>query len=153
MDFTLDRKTIERLDLTGIQSVIADLSRDPIAQARQLNFQFDYPRDESDPRELSEIEEVRLWFMRLDARYPWLPYFLNWRAGELTRYAAMLVPHRFERQEGLVFNTEALQIFVLHKVFTVHDWLSAQKIQNHADLRYMAQTLGFDLDPAFFTLL
>lgn len=32
--------------------------------------------------------------MRLDAAYPWLPVLLDWRAGELARYAAMLVPHQ-----------------------------------------------------------
>jgi hypothetical protein len=47
-----------------------------------------------DPRELSEFPDIRLWFLRLDATYPWLPVLLDWRAGELARYAAMLVPHQ-----------------------------------------------------------
>jgi hypothetical protein len=151
--FTLAKSTADCLDLSTIAPVIDQLSADPLRQARQLSFQFDYPRAEDDPRELAEIEEIRLWFLRLDVRYPWLPYFLDWRAGELTRYAAMLVPHRFEARDGLVFNVEALELFVLAKVFAVHDWLATQGIQNNADLRYMAQSLGYDLEASFFTLL
>ena len=42
----------------------------------KLSFAVDYPRDANDPRELSEVPEVRLWFIRLDSHYPWLPLFL-----------------------------------------------------------------------------
>lgn len=52
------------------------------------------PDDPFDPRELSEMPDIRLWFVRLDETYPWLPIVLDWRAGELARYAAMLVPHQ-----------------------------------------------------------
>jgi len=151
VQFTLDAPTIDRLDLTGLGAVLSQLT--PDRHARTLSFGFDYPLAEDDPRELSEIEEVRLWFIRADSQYPWLPYFLNWREGELTRYAAMLVPHRFDRKEGLIFNTEALQIFVFQKIFVVDAWLKSQNLQNDADLRYLAQSLGFDLEPAFFGLL
>ncbi|WP_245395429.1 CRR6 family NdhI maturation factor [Anthocerotibacter panamensis] len=153
MNFTLDQATIHRLDLSGVRPLIEELACDPIRSARQFSFQIDYPRPEDDPREFSEIEDIRLWFIRLDAVYPWLPYLLNWKSGELTRYAAMLVPHRFDRREGIIFSDDALSLFVLSKVFSVHHWLMGHKIQNNADLRYMAQTLGFDLDPAFFSLL
>lgn len=61
----------------------------------RVGFVFDYTRDDPlDPRELSELPDVRLWFVRLDTAYPWLPAVLDWRAGELGRYAAMLVPHQ-----------------------------------------------------------
>ncbi len=153
MNFTLTQDSVHRLDLTLIQPVIEVLVGDPLKYARQLRFEFDYPRADDDPRELSEIEEIRLWFIRLDSAYPWLPYFLNWRDGELTRYAAMLVPHRFDHNEGLIFNPEALEIFVMHKIFSVHHWLQACHIANNADLRHMAQTLGYDLDLSFFDLL
>lgn len=60
-----------------------------------VGFTINYKReDPSDPRELSEFPDIRLWFVRLDASYPWLPVVLDWRAGELARYAAMLVPHQ-----------------------------------------------------------
>lgn len=56
-----------------------------------LEYENDDPLD---PRELSELPDIRLWFVRLDAAYPWLPIVVDWRAGELVRYAAMLVPHQ-----------------------------------------------------------
>jgi len=37
---------------------------------------------------------LRLWFLRLDATYPWSPVLMYWRAGELACYAAMLVLHQ-----------------------------------------------------------
>lgn len=62
---------------------------------RTIGFTINYTReDPRDPRELSEFPDIRLWFVRLDAVYPWLPVLLDWRAGELARYAAMLVPHQ-----------------------------------------------------------
>lgn len=62
---------------------------------RTIGFTINYTReDPNDPRELSEFPDLRLWFLRLDATYPWLPVLLDWRAGELARYAAMLVPHQ-----------------------------------------------------------
>ena len=62
---------------------------------RTIGFTINYTReDQNDPRELSEFPDIRLWFVRLDAAYPWLPVLLDWRAGELARYAAMLVPHQ-----------------------------------------------------------
>lgn len=62
---------------------------------RTIGFTINYTREDPyDTRELSEIPDVRLWFVSLDAAYPWLPVLLDWRAGELARYAAMLVPHQ-----------------------------------------------------------
>lgn len=62
---------------------------------RSIGFTINYTRpDPRDPRELSEYPDIRLCFVRLDAAYPWLPVLLDWRAGELARYAAMLVPHQ-----------------------------------------------------------
>ncbi|CAL5322736.1 unnamed protein product [Camellia sinensis] len=78
---------------TGITS---PLSVDPKEYLdHTIGFTINYKReDEYDLRELSEIPEIRLWFVRLDAAYPWLPVLLDWRVGELARYAAMLVPHQ-----------------------------------------------------------
>lgn len=62
---------------------------------RTVGFVLQYEVDDPlDPRELSELPDIRLWFVRLDAAYPWLPIVVDWRAGELSRYAAMLVPHQ-----------------------------------------------------------
>lgn len=62
---------------------------------RTVGFVLEYENDDPfDPRELSELPDIRLWFVRLDAAYPWLPIVVDWRAGELSRYAAMLVPHQ-----------------------------------------------------------
>ncbi|KAJ1385883.1 Protein chlororespiratory reduction 6 [Sesbania bispinosa] len=84
---------------------------------RTIGFTINYTKeDPRDPRELSEYPDIRLWFVRLDATYPWLPVLLDWRAGELARYAAMLVPHQMNMKMGVVFNPEALELFVMKKV-------------------------------------
>lgn len=62
---------------------------------RTIGFTIKYKREDPyDQREVSEFPEIRLWYVRLDATYPWLPLLLDWRAGELARYTAMLVPHQ-----------------------------------------------------------
>jgi hypothetical protein len=118
-----------------------------------LKFTIDYQRDPLDPRELSEIPEVRLWFIRLDARYPYLPLLLDWQAGELARYVAMLVPHQFNRKEGIQYNPEALEIWVMQRVFLLTDWLRTQRIQDRSRLKFMTQMLGYELDDGLFELL
>jgi hypothetical protein len=65
---------------------------------RTVGFTINYEREDPyDVRELSEFPDIRLWFVRLDACYPWFPVVLDWRAGELARYAAMLAPHQVTR--------------------------------------------------------
>jgi hypothetical protein len=118
-----------------------------------LRFTIDYDRDPSDPRELSEIPEIRLWFIRLDAHYPYLPLLLDWQAGELARYVAMLVPHQFSRKEGIQYNPEALEIWVMYRVFLLTDWLRTQQIEDRARLKFMTQMLGYELDDGLFELL
>ncbi|KPQ35897.1 MAG: NdhI maturation protein [Phormidesmis priestleyi Ana] len=149
----------ESLDLSPAQQVI-----DPIltnAKAAQslsdpkliFSFEINFPRQESDPRELSEIPEVRLWFIRLNAQYPWLPLYLDWESGELSRYTAMLVPHQFSTVDGIRYNPEALEIFVMSKVFVLDTWLKSQGIDGRARLKFMTQMLGYELDDALFSLL
>ncbi|WP_448561243.1 CRR6 family NdhI maturation factor [Trichothermofontia sp.] len=146
---------IECLDLTPVYQVIKPwLAAGTIAQYEQtLQFAIDFPRAPDDPRELSEIPELRLWFIRLDSCYPWFPFLLDWRSGELARYAAMLVPHQFQRVEGIRYNPEALEIFVMHKLFVLHDWLQQQALPSRNRLKAMAQLLGYELEDAFFDLL
>ncbi|MDB9512226.1 CRR6 family NdhI maturation factor [Kamptonema animale CS-326] len=152
---SLNSECINNLDLSSVQTVIEKwLEEGAIAASeQQLKFEIDYPRDPLDPRELSEIPEVRLWFIRLDASYPWLPFLLDWKGGELARYAAMLVPHQFHKKEGIQYNPEALEIFLMHKIFVLTDWLNQQGIAGKSKLMSMSQMFGYDLDDGFFDLI
>lgn len=143
------------LDLTPVQSVVDPwLQQGAIAQHEQeLQFAIDYPREPNDPRELSEIPEVRLWFVRLDAHYPWIPFLLDWEAGELARYTAMLVPHQFSRTAGIQYNPEALELFVMHKVFGMANWMQQQGTFSTTKLKFMTQMLGYELEDGLFELL
>lgn len=150
----LNLECLQQLDLSPAQTAIDSLLQLPALSADgQLRFEIDYPREPEDPRELSEIPELRLWFIRLDARYPWLPILLDWKAGELARYVAMLVPHQFHRTEGIQFNPEALEIFLMQKIFASADWLHRQGVPSKSKLMSMAQTLGYDLDESLFDLI
>lgn len=164
----LNANCLNTLDLSPVSTVIEawlQLEASSIApadkqdwqngQGKSLNlkFEIDYPRDPADPRELSEIPEIRLWFVRLDARYPWLPLVLDWEAGELGRYAAMLVPHQFSPTEGIQYNPEALEIFVMNKVFVLVDWTQQRGVFSRSRIKFMTQVLGYELDDAFFDFL
>ncbi|HAC63585.1 MAG TPA: DUF1817 domain-containing protein [Cyanothece sp. UBA12306] len=146
---------LTQLDLSPVKSIIDPiLTQGAIASYEQaFNFEIDFPRDPTDPRELSEIAEVRLWFVRLDSVYPWMPFILDAKGGELGRYVAMLVPHQFSRTEGIQYNPEALEIFVMHKLFTLSDWLKEQKIPSNFRLKSLAQLFGYDIDDGFFKLI
>lgn len=152
---SINADRINNLDLSPVQTVIDQWQAEgAIAQNEQrLQFEIEYPREEFDPREISEIPEVRLWFIRLDAYYPWLPFLLDWKVGELARYSAMLVPHQFHRTEGIQYNPEALEMFLMHKIFVLTDWLSQQGIPSKSKLMAMSQMLGYDLDDAFFDVI
>ena len=149
----LNTEHFHNLDVSPAQSVISQLlSEGAIASSeQQLNFTINYNRDPQDPRELSEIPEVRLWFIRLDSLYPWLPFLLNWKEGELARYTAMLVPHQFHRTEGVQYNPEALEIFLMQKIFVLRKWLHQQGISSKSRLMSMSQMLGYDLAEEFFS--
>lgn len=146
---------LNNLDLSPAQKVIEKLLQEGAIASReqQLRFEINYTREETDPRELSEIPEVRLWFVRLDARYPWLAFLLDWKAGELARYAAMLVPHQFSRKDGIQYNPEALEIFVMAKLFVLTDWMKNHGVESRSRLKSMAQMFGYELDDGLFDLL
>ena len=150
----LNTDCINTLDLSRAATVISQLLQSGAiaSHEQQLRFEIDYPLQPDDPRELSEIPEVRLWFIRLDSRYPWLPFLLDWKAGEFVRYAAMLVPHQFSIKEGIQYNPEALEIFLMHKLFVLTDWLQQQGIPSVSRLQSMAQLLGYELDNALFEM-
>ncbi|MBE9222638.1 CRR6 family NdhI maturation factor [Cyanobacterium stanieri LEGE 03274] len=155
IDITINNQQIETLDLSAVTEVVEDLEkREGILSAeQQIQFKIDYTLPENDPRELSEIPEIRLWFIALNALYPWFPILLNWREGELARYTAMVVPHEFKRTEGIQYNPEALDIFIMGKIFTLHQWLKSQGVTGNSRLKAMAQIFGYDLDDSFFALL
>lgn len=150
----IDTNAIAKLDLSVAKAKIADLSGDKaIAQnqdEQQLQFEIDYKREADDPRELSEIPEIRLWFIRLDAAYPWLPLLLDWRSGELARYTAMLVPHQFSRSEGIIYNPEALEIYVMQKIFVLANWCREREIPATSRLKSFAQLFGYEIEDSFF---
>jgi hypothetical protein len=143
---------LERLDLGPAIAVLTRLS-DPRDPDQTIQFQIDFPREPGDPRELSEIPEIRLWFIRLDAAYPWLPILLDWKAGELARYVAMLVPHQFHPSEGIQFNPEGLEIWVMAKIFVLQQWFKDQDKEGRSAIKAMAQTLGYELDDGLFDLI
>jgi hypothetical protein len=146
-------RQIETLDLSPVQTILeAWLSSGTLLDHEQeIRFEVDYPLDEA--VELPQIPEVRLWFIRLDSIYPWLPYWLDWRSGELTRYAAMMVPHEFSDREGIQYNPQALDLFAMHKVFAIHHWLKQQGADRSNTLKQMAELFGYELEDALFELL
>ncbi|MBE9216111.1 CRR6 family NdhI maturation factor [Plectonema cf. radiosum LEGE 06105] len=155
LTITLSSNSINSLDLSPATAVIDKiLALDNIASSeQQLCFDIQYDLEAGDPRELSEIPEVRLWFIRLDAKYPWLPFLLDWQSGEFARYAALLVPHQFNSKEGIQYNPEALEIFIMHKTFVLKDWLEQQNIPSQSRIKSMAKLLGYDLDDELFQML
>ena len=151
----LDTQAVNNLDLSTVKKPIESwLETGKIADyEQQLQFAIAYEQEADDPRELSEIPEIRLWYVRLDSVYPWLPFLLDWKTGELARYTAMLVPHQFSRTEGIIFNPEALELYVMNKIFVLSDWLQQQNIPERSRLKSMAQLFGYELDDEFFEMI
>ncbi|KAF8036724.1 hypothetical protein BT93_C2440 [Corymbia citriodora subsp. variegata] len=158
-EVVIDNDAIRRLDLspfhvaTGITSHLSAEPKDYLE--RTIGFSINYTReDPADPRELSEFPDIRLWFLRLDATYPWLPVLLDWRAGELARYAAMLVPHQMNMRMGVVFNPEALELFIMSKVMVVYTWLKKHDVPKpRLKTSDMARMLGFGIGDELFDLI
>lgn len=158
-EVVIDNDIIRQLDLVPFQSATGITSPSDVKPKelleRTIGFTINYTReDQNDPRELSEFPDIRLWFVRLDAAYPWLPVVLDWRAGELARYAAMLVPHQMSMSKGVVFNPEALALFVMKKVFIVYSWLKENDIpMPRLKTKDMARMLGFGVGDELFDLI
>ncbi|KAL8136907.1 hypothetical protein V2J09_002908 [Rumex salicifolius] len=158
-EVVIDNDTVRRLDLSPFQASTGISSPSSIEPKeyleRTIGFTINYTReDDDDLRELSEIPDIRLWFVRLDAAYPWLPVLLDWRAGELARYAAMLVPHQMSMTMGVVFNPEALELFIMKKVFVVYAWLKHHDIPKpRLKTSDMARMLGFGIGDELFDLI
>lgn len=146
-------EAIRRLDLTPLQG-LAQLGAAVLLQrGGSVRLAFDWPREADDPRELSEIPEVRLWALRADAAYPWLPLLLDRASGELTRHVAMLLPHGFSRSEGIRFAPESLELWMTHRLFQLDGWALREGLNCRQGLGQMAAVLGFELDPGFWNPL
>ena len=146
---------LQNLDLSPIEKIIEKALEEQniLNQEQQINFEINYPREPGDPRELSEISEVRLWFIRLDCRYPWLPFLLDWKSGELSRYTAMLVPHQFSKKDGIQYNPEGLEIFIMSKIFVLGEFLGKMGIPSQSRLKSMSKMFGYEIDDQFFAFL
>ncbi|GAB4828198.1 Protein CHLORORESPIRATORY REDUCTION 6, chloroplastic [Ancistrocladus abbreviatus] len=159
-EVVIDNDAIRSLDLspfqtaTGITSPSSSVDPKEYLE-RTIGFTIKYTRDDPyDQRELSEFPDIRLWFVRLDAAYPWLPVLLDWRAGELARYAAMLVPHQMSGRMGVVYNPEALELFIMNKVFVVYTWLKQNNTPKpRLKTGDMARMLGFGIGDELFDLV
>ncbi|KAJ8753259.1 hypothetical protein K2173_017877 [Erythroxylum novogranatense] len=158
-DILIDNDIIRSLDLSQFNKVTGitspSLAEPKEFLERTIGFTINYTREDPyDPRELCEFPDIRLWFVRLDATYPWLPVLLDWRAGELARYAAMLVPHQINTKMGVVFNPEALELFIMKKVFIVYTWLKKHNIPKpKLKTSDMARMLGFGIGDELFDLI
>ena len=144
---------LRQLDLSPLLPWAELAPADLVAQASSLEIRFHWPRADDDPRELSEIPELRLWSLRADAEHPWLPLLLERSTGQLTRHAAMLLPHQFNRTEGIRFAPEALELWMTHRLFGLDAWARAEGLSIRQGLGQMAAVLGFELDAEFWTLL
>ncbi len=148
----LTAKVIDQLDLSPGRQLVEAIMVNPQAAQQSVTCSIDYPRALDDPREVSELPDVRLWFVRFDAEYPWFPFFLDWRQGELARYTAMLVPHQFHPHEGIQYHEEALELFVYSKLFVLMRWLKHHQLGSTNDLRNMALVFGFEINDNFLEL-
>jgi len=147
---TASAAQIQALDLSPL-SPIASL---PLAQLLPLSGQVEltlhWLTAPEDPRELSEIPEVRLWSLRADAELPWLPLLLERSSGTLARHVAMLLPHGFSRHEGLQFAPGSLELWISHRLFQLDALARSGALDCRQGLGQMAAVLGYELDPGFW---
>ena len=147
----VSRQQIQRLDLSCLGPWMAMPVPELLAVAGTLNLQFDWSTPADDPRELSEIPEVRLWCLRADAEFPWLPLLLERAGGTLARHVAMLLPHRFSRNEGIQFAPDSLELWISHRLFQLDALARPAGMDCRQGLGQMAAVLGYELDPSFWS--
>ena len=144
---------VRQLDLSVLKPWLELAPAELLARSDQLSLSFDWPQAPEDPRELSEIAELRLWSLRADAHYPWMPLLLERSSGQLCRHVAMQLPHSFSRSEGIRFAPASLELWITHRLFGLEAWGRSQGIACRGQLTAMATVLGYDLDPHFWTAL
>jgi hypothetical protein len=144
---------IGALDLNSLLPLAQLPAKELLALSGQVDLSLEWPRPPEDPRELSEIPEVRLWSLRADALYPWLPLVLERSQGTLTRHVAMLLPHSFSRTEGIRFAPDSLELWISHRLFLLDHWAQAEGLDCRQGLGQMAAVLGFELAPSFWVAL
>ncbi|MBW4531970.1 MAG: CRR6 family NdhI maturation factor [Aphanothece saxicola GSE-SYN-MK-01-06B] len=144
---------VRGLDLSPLTALASLAPAALLTAASGLQIDFVWPRDAEDPRELSEIPELRLWSLRADALHPWLPLVLERSGGQLTRHVAMLLPHGFSPTEGIRFAPESLELWITQRLFLLDHWAAAGGIECRANLGQMAAVLGYELDPGFWSVI
>ena len=149
----IDAVAIQTLDLRALNPWMERPLINLLGDGAGLELQYNWPRDADDPRELSECSEPRLWALRADAVYPWLPLVLERSGGSLIQHVAMVVPHDFSPSEGIRFDPQALEIWITHR-FMLLDHLGQHLPRSQrGNLLQMAATIGYEVDAAFWTLL
>ncbi|BEV35812.1 CRR6 family NdhI maturation factor [Synechococcus sp. M16CYN] len=150
----IDATSIRHLDLSPLRICTDQSLNSLLDQGPILELNFHWPRDARDPRELAECPEPRLWALRADARYPWLPLILERDRGSLIRHVAMVVSHTFNRSEGLRFDPQALDLWLTHRLMQL-DELCNEKLNRpmRGNLSQMAVALGYELNDSFWALL
>jgi hypothetical protein len=149
----ISAEAIRALDLGPLEGWAALPPASLLQAGARLELEIHWPRSDDDPRELSEVPEVRLWSLRADARHPWLPLVLDRASGQLSRHVAMLLPHGFSRSEGLRFAPEALELWISHRLFLLDDWARGHGLNCRLNLSQMAAVLGLEVDSGFWESL
>ena len=149
----INAAAIRQLDLSPLASCMDRPLTELLDQGPVLELTFDWPREADDPRELAECPEPRLWALRADARFPWLPLLLERDHGSLIRHVAMVVPHDFSRTERLRFEPQALELWITHRLMQLDDLCRNHGRSMRGNLSQMAAALGYELDDSFWSLL
>jgi hypothetical protein len=144
---------LQHLDLGPLQPWFSLQPDQLLAASGSLELQIDWPRAADDPRELSEIPEVRLWSLRADALCPWLPLLLERSSGQLTRHVAMLLPHSFSRHDGIRFAPDSLELWMTHRLYLLDHWSRGHGLNCRGNLGQMAAVLGYEIDDSFWQRL
>jgi hypothetical protein len=147
---TISAAQVLARDLSPLEPWFALEPEPLLACSGQLELAFAWPRAAEDPRELSEIAEVRLWSLRADALCPWLPLLLERSGGQLTRHVAMLLPHSFSRSEGIRFAPDSLELWVTQRLFLLDHWSRGHGLNCRGNLEQLAAVLGFEIDAGFW---
>lgn len=153
MSVLISEEAIRRLDLAPLSEWLASPLKNRLEAGAVLTLEYVWPRESEDPRELSECPEPRLWALRADVRCPWLPLLLDRNSGSLAQHVAMLVPHHFSRSEGLRFDPQALELWITQRLMLLDDLTKQRGESQRGNLTQMAQSLGYELEPAFWALL